>query len=109
MLLLEFEKYEASVKGNSLTGKPLPSISSGRNESIARKSRSAPIRQFNDAGDEITAQRPRSAANLLSDMKFKINKDASDFGKSKDDFQSEEDQSGVFLTQVCLHLMPFFT
>ena len=112
MLLLEFEKYEeilGNLGNSSLTRPPLPSISSA-NESVVRDSHSAPVRPTNELTIESAFHRSQSAApNLLTGSKFKgQSNNTSDIDSSKDNFQSEDDRSGVFLTQVWMYYVKCF-
>jgi len=100
MLLLEFEKYEASLQNDALTGPRLPSISSGNDENIPRSSHSAPVRQSSiNLGANID-HRSKSAVNLLDSENQSQRGSASGSDDIGRDFQVEDDQSGVFLTQV---------
>ena len=102
MLLLEFEKYEASVQNGALSGPRLPSISSGNDENVPRSSHSAPVRQSSTSLDVNIDHRSKSAVNLLDSDQHSQRGSSPDSDEIRRDLQVEDDQSGVFLTQVCI-------
>ena len=104
VLLLEFEKYEASLQNGSLTRQTLSRLSSSDENRLQGKSSSAYICHKENAADEYETYSVKCQSDAAEVPMSKENKEESSAWGLSDKFsivsKSKRDPTGVFLTQV---------